>query len=180
MIWEHPAPGLCNARVFGSDFCASLIDAARLATLTPGKVRRPGRTEVEGSARQCQVLGIDDWPKALRDEYLDKMSACVWTHAAECWDITDPVSFSAQLAKYEAGHFHHVHADNAHRLRLISAITWLSTEYEGGETLFPDLDLAVRGAPGDTLLFPAEYLHAADEVTAGEKWVLVASWDPAQ
>ena len=55
---------------------------------------------------------------------------------------------------------------------------------EGGETHFPELDITVRGAVGDLLIFrnldaqgmpDPRMLHAGLPITAGEKW-LATRW----
>ena len=57
----------------------------------------------------------------------------------------------------------------------------LNDEYEGGETIFPKLDVKLRGAPGDSFVFHntdadekpyPETLHAGAPVASGEKWLL--------
>ncbi len=57
----------------------------------------------------------------------------------------------------------------------------LNDDFEGGETIFPRLDLSFAGAPGDALVFHntdekgmpyPETLHAGAPVTNGEKWIL--------
>lgn len=68
--------------------------------------------------------------------------------------------------------------------RIVTALLYLNDAYEGGETRFINADTAVRGAPGDILVFwnvdlagtpdKASY-HAGSPVTAGEKW-LASKW----
>jgi prolyl 4-hydroxylase len=61
-----------------------------------------------------------------------------------------------------------------------TAIAYLNDAFEGGATIFPELDLSIRGEPGDLLVFrnsnadsiPDERMrHAGDPVTSGEKWI---------
>jgi prolyl 4-hydroxylase len=65
-----------------------------------------------------------------------------------------------------------------------TALIWLNSEYEGGETHFPRLGLTVRGMPGDMLVFDNlgpdgrrddRMEHAGLPVTRGEKW-LASRW----
>lgn len=65
--------------------------------------------------------------------------------------------------------------------RAITVLVYLSDGYEGGETVFPRLDLKLKGAVGDALLFwsisetgelEKNSLHAGAAVTSGEKWLL--------
>lgn len=68
--------------------------------------------------------------------------------------------------------------------RILTMLVWLNVDYEGGETEFPQAGLALRGEPGDAILFrntgpdgrrdPAS-AHAGLPVTSGEKW-LASRW----
>lgn len=73
-------------------------------------------------------------------------------------------------------------ADIARRgQRMATALVYLNTGYEGGQTDFPMAGLKFRGEPGDALLFanvaadgqpdPLS-LHAGLPTTRGEKWLL--------
>lgn len=72
--------------------------------------------------------------------------------------------------------------------RCKTALIWLNTEYEGGETHFPRLGLTVRGMPGDMLVFDNltaagvrddRMEHAGLPVKQGEKW-LASRWITTQ
>ena len=65
--------------------------------------------------------------------------------------------------------------------RVATALLYLNDAYQGGETNFPELGLAHRGAQGDALIFfsvdrsgapDPRTRHAGRPPTAGEKWVL--------
>lgn len=65
--------------------------------------------------------------------------------------------------------------------RLFTALVYLNTEYEGGETAFPLLKWSHRGGKGNALIWrnvttnvelDRNTLHAGSPPTSGEKWVL--------
>ncbi len=65
--------------------------------------------------------------------------------------------------------------------RVATVVTYLNEDFDGAETVFPDLDVTFRGAPGDAVYFAnvladgsPDYLtsHAALPPTRGRKWVL--------
>jgi prolyl 4-hydroxylase len=65
--------------------------------------------------------------------------------------------------------------------RVATIITYLNDDFDGAETVFPDLDFKFRGAPGDAIYFAnvltngsPDYLtsHCALPPTRGRKWVL--------
>jgi hypothetical protein len=65
--------------------------------------------------------------------------------------------------------------------RVGTVVTYLNEDFEGAETVFPDLDIKFRGKPGDAIFFAnvltdgtPDYLtgHYALPPTGGRKWVL--------
>ena len=65
--------------------------------------------------------------------------------------------------------------------RLITFLTYLNEDYDGGETAFPKLNKSHKGATGDGLLFvnvlndakpDPRSVHAGRPPTRGEKWLL--------
>lgn len=65
--------------------------------------------------------------------------------------------------------------------RIKTALTYLSDDYQGGETLFPKLGLKIKAAIGDVLVFnnltqdgnvALDSYHAGAPVEKGTKWVL--------
>lgn len=65
--------------------------------------------------------------------------------------------------------------------RVATVVTYLNEDFDGAETVFPDLEVKFRGAPGDAIFFAnvltdgsPDYLtsHAALPPTRGRKWVL--------
>jgi prolyl 4-hydroxylase len=65
--------------------------------------------------------------------------------------------------------------------RVGTVVTYLNEDFDGAETVFPDLDIKFRGAPGDAIFFAnvlpdgsPDYLtsHCALPPVSGRKWVL--------
>jgi len=87
------------------------------------------------------------------------------------------------LLRYRGGQQYRPHGDalpGSGNLRLWTAISYLNDDYDGGETEFPLLELKVRGAAGDLLVFcnvngqgNPEPLsrHAGLPVTRGTKYI---------
>ncbi|HEY9103649.1 2OG-Fe(II) oxygenase [Chitinimonas sp.] len=87
--------------------------------------------------------------------------------------IALPMECSA--VRYGPGGHFQVHVDNGEGLehRAFSVVCYLNDGLTGGETHFPDLELAVRPSAGLAIAFPSGYRHAALPVMAGMKYVLV-------
>jgi predicted 2-oxoglutarate/Fe(II)-dependent dioxygenase YbiX len=93
-----------------------------------------------------------------------------------------------QLLQYGPGGLYHHHADSENfdaatdrweraQDRDTSLLIYLDEDYEGGELHFPNFDFTLRPKPGTLVYFPSDhrYLHAAREVTAGQRHAIV-SW----
>ena len=87
------------------------------------------------------------------------------------------------VIRYRPGEEYRPHFDALPGLanqRQWTAICYLNDEYDGGATSFPELDISVRAATGDVLIFAnvdsagradARTRHAGEKVTNGEKWI---------
>jgi len=87
------------------------------------------------------------------------------------------------VMRYEPGQEYRPHHDALAGLRnprRWTAIFYLNDDYEGGETVFPDLSISIRGRAGDLLIFRnvdaegrphPKMLHAGQPVTRGAKWI---------
>ncbi len=91
------------------------------------------------------------------------------------------------ILRYTGGQEYKPHLDAIPGLanqREWTALCYLSDDYAGGETGFPDLGITIRGAPGDVLLFrnllpdgrsDPRTRHTGLPVTSGAKW-LATRW----
>lgn len=89
-----------------------------------------------------------------------------------------------QVLKYDVGGKYEPHqdvfSDTKGNKRLYTFILALNDEYEGGETLFPNIEKKYKLNKGDALFFhtldnyelmTSKALHGGSEVTRGEKWI---------
>jgi len=60
--------------------------------------------------------------------------------------------------------------------RHFAAIVYLNDEYEGGELMFPDLNMGIRGHAGELIVFRGgSIMHSVNKVISGTRYTL-ASW----
>lgn len=88
-----------------------------------------------------------------------------------------------QVLRYSPGQEFRLHSDalpGADNQRIVTAITYLNDDFDGGETRFPALELTIAPRTGDTLVFhnvdangqPHPLMrHAGMPVTHGVKWI---------
>lgn len=89
------------------------------------------------------------------------------------------------IVRYTSGGFYVAHADAGLDVsnRYFTLLCYLNDDFQGGLTSFPLLDFSVTPQKGKAIVFPSTYIHRAEPVVAGTKYVLV-SWlrgpDPLQ
>ena len=59
--------------------------------------------------------------------------------------------------------------------RDLSVVIYLNDDFEGGDFVFPDLNIKVRPKPGMMIAFPStpHYTHGVEPVTKGERFAIV-------
>ena len=80
------------------------------------------------------------------------------------------------MLKYKQGQEYQSHYDGGTAIgRVISAIVYLNSDYEGGHLEFTNFNLKIKPEPGMLILFPSNfaYRHIAHPVTKGTKYALV-------
>lgn len=88
-------------------------------------------------------------------------------------------SWSAYISKYTEGGHASVHTDEdfMEDNGVYSAIVYLNDDYEGGEVGFVDYGLEIKPKAGDLLIFPSFYLHYANPVISGLKYISIARFN---
>lgn len=131
---------------------------------------------------------------AFGPQQRDMVLAVVQERAARLLGVPISCHEPPNVISYEPGQEYRQHADfiepsipqfqaELQQLgqRVATIVTYLNEDFEGAETVFPDLDLKFRGAPGDAIFFAnvltdgsPDYLtsHCALPPASGRKWVL--------
>tara|TARA_R100001480_G_scaffold150635_4_gene151454 strand:- start:2389 stop:2886 length:498 start_codon:yes stop_codon:yes gene_type:complete len=80
-----------------------------------------------------------------------------------------------QVVHRPTGTKHDMHVDEARDTTIMTSITYLNDNYEGGETFFED-GMIVKPKIGRTIFFDGiKYPHGVKEITKGNRFV-IASW----
>jgi hypothetical protein len=81
-----------------------------------------------------------------------------------------------KLLKYTENSEYKQHSDSGKGYeRIVSALLYLNSDYEGGELEFPFFNIKIKPQPGMLVLFPSNfaYSHIAHPVKSGTKYCLV-------
>jgi hypothetical protein len=82
--------------------------------------------------------------------------------------------------QYGPGQHFQEHADHGFSYSAtVSLVAYPNDEYDGGELVFPKLNLSIKPKAGDLYIFPSTYLfsHLAAPVTSGRKYSIVTMLD---
>jgi predicted 2-oxoglutarate/Fe(II)-dependent dioxygenase YbiX len=96
----------------------------------------------------------------------------------QVWPLADANQLStAQLNRYQVGGFFSQHTDTGitYSNRYVTVLCYVNDAFSGGETVFPRLAYTHKPCQGHAIVFPSEYLHAANPVLHGTKYS-VAMW----
>ena len=135
-----------------------------------------GYREVTWLSRSTENVVNYPNPDKLLEKYCSYLSPRVGRQFAKSLD--KGYSVDAKLALYREGHEYIWHSDDCVHpinkwMRIISSITYLNDDYEGGGTEFEDH--IITPVSGKTLIFPSAFTHPHRGlvVTAGIKKILV-------
>ena len=131
---------------------------------------------------------------AFGPQQRDMVLAVLQQRASQLLGVPVACHEPPNVISYEPGQEYRQHADfiepsiaqfqpELQRLgqRVATVVTYLNDDFDGAETVFPDLDIKFRGSPGDAVYFAnvltdgsPDYLtsHSALPPTRGRKWVL--------
>lgn len=140
------------------------------------QIYKAAMVAVDADVRRAKVLDRKFAPELydeIEREVLEDLSPLLKSHFHVQYDTIQ----GSQLVRYECGDFFSPHIDSGKTYpeRVLTVIKYLSDEFSGGETYFPDLNLDVKVLAQDYLVFYPEVLHGARPVSAGQKTVFV-SW----
>ncbi|PYS48465.1 MAG: hypothetical protein DMF68_13040 [Acidobacteria bacterium] len=127
--------------------------------------------------RQYRSASILDFPKARRvyESFDRKIETHIKPLINRVWHLNLTEHEGTQIIRYRRGGRYVAHADAGLDLavRYFTVICYLNDDFEGGRTHFPSLNYTTLPQSGKAIIFPSEYLHSAEPVVRGEKYVLV-------
>ncbi len=124
------------------------------------------------SVRQARILDpyratkiYDDFDRRV-DQIIKPVVKRIW-HA----DLTTHIG--TQFIRYSPNGHYEAHTDSGLDLqeRYFSVLCYLNDDFEGGHTSFPYLGYEAIPKRGRAIIFPSSYMHCAEPVIQGEKFV---------
>jgi hypothetical protein len=77
-----------------------------------------------------------------------------------------------EIVRWPTNAFQNLHLDSAHQNNILTSITYLNDDYEGGETyMFQDIKVVPK--TGRTVFFNGHYYqHGVNEIRSGSRYTL--------
>jgi predicted 2-oxoglutarate/Fe(II)-dependent dioxygenase YbiX len=173
--------GILAVELYQPDACRSIIERAKAFDgWTEAKVSEhiedAFNPATRPEARRASVLAPPR-ESELRREFDLKMESIVKPLVKEVWGVDLKQHGETHFVRYCPGNYYTPHSDTGlHRSdRYFTVICYLNDDFEGGQTSFSQLGYWVAPRRGKAVVFPATYLHCAEPVISGEKYILV-SW----
>lgn len=133
------------------------------------------RVNVNQKRRKDLFIGNHEIIKTIDNFFYDKLYTEI---KSDFSDIKYREKWKLGHYNYEDNGFYNLHTDTAGdtKYRKTSCVTMLSnsSDYEGGELHFPDLDKKFKLDKGDVIIFKSSLLHGVYPVTKGERNVLIS------
>lgn len=113
----------------------------------------------------------------MQREFNRKVKSALRPIIKQTWRTDLPRLAGTHIVRYLPGGFYVSHADAGLDVndRYFSVLCYLNDDFRGGKTCFPTLGFSITPQKGKAVLFPSTYLHRAEPVLEGTKYILV-SW----
>ena len=160
----------------------STAECKYLAVLGTPWLERASVIDLQGNPRIDEVRDAESCsiPNLAEDLVVQAVNRCI----AAATDTQPGWGEPLNILRYAPGQQYKPHHDGTGSdnvsVRQLTALIWLNDEFTGGETDFPKIDVRVRGAVGDMLIFKNvrddgeiddRMIHAGLPVTEGVKWM---------
>lgn len=180
--YSQEVTGIYSLQLYDARACRSIIELAKEAdqwTRAQVNVRGEGGGYYSTELRRARSA-MAFTPKidsSIRKEFDRRMDKIIKPLVKQVWRIALPEHSGTHVVCYAPGDHFIAHTDTGISLnhRYFSIVCYLNEDFEGGHTSFPGLNHKVAPQAGKAIIFPSTYVHCAEPVTAGEKFVLV-SW----
>lgn len=180
--YTEEVSGVLAVRLYSPHSCGSII---RQAKALPGwGAAKVGVEEGDNSYGAAvepetrQALSCTPAPTSLIiREFSRKMNNIVKPLVKKFWGVNLTRHADTHLVRYIPGNFYAPHTDTGADVndRYFTVLCYLNDSFRGGETTFLSLNHSVKPQCGKAIVFPSTYVHCAEPVDEGEKYILV-SW----
>jgi predicted 2-oxoglutarate/Fe(II)-dependent dioxygenase YbiX len=185
---DHPRIGLCEPQahcvfttyLLNSVECAEIVrHVQHIDAWNAARVNTGGDEESRGAVLpnvRTALIADHAQSRDLHDQFERKVRRLIRRLIEQYWGLDLPRCEGTQLIRYKAGAHYIPHKDSddmEFASRYFTVLCYLNEDFQGGCTYFPSLNYRVKPASGKTVVFPSQFVHAAEPVTQGEKFALL-------
>jgi hypothetical protein len=177
--YAEVAHSVLSLPFFQPSFCRLAVSRARglswgVAQVQVEQPRGGERIYTRPKTRSASILNSSRAAEVY-DEFDRQIDRVVKPLIKQIWRIELKGHSGTQMIRYRKGGHYIPHADAGRDLpeRYFTVVCYLNDDFEGGHTSFPSLGSTVKPKTGQAIVFPSRYLHCAEPLTQGEKFVLI-------
>ncbi len=176
MKFDEPQPGIITLPLLEPKEAGEILqEIKKNHTWGPAKIN--GRKYKDAHAKEVRsaTVSVIGQSTAEAELFNARIQSIVRPLIYKRWNHDILRHTNIQLVKYVPGDFFAVHRDNgsAYNERYYTVVCYLNDDFEGGGTYFPSSDYTVQPSAGKAVIFPSDYLHRADKILSGEKYIAV-------
>lgn len=174
--WRQEAHAVFSLQLYNEDQCRCVIQKT-------SRVGGWGTAEIGGDDTQLVDLEVRAaWiadrarSAAIHDDYEHRVTRTVRLAVYRAWGCDFSNCEGTQLVRYFPGGHYVPHKDadeDGYTSRYFTVLCYLNGDFQGGETNFPSLGYRATPVPGKALIFPSRFMHCAEPVLAGEKFIFL-------
>jgi predicted 2-oxoglutarate/Fe(II)-dependent dioxygenase YbiX len=177
--YTEAVQGILSLPLFPPSFCELAVARIRRLEWEAAQIQVAKSNGREGvyTRTRTRSASILTSPRAAEvyQEFDRQMDSVIKPLIRQVWNLELSEHSGTQLIRYGKGGHYLPHADAGGELadRYFTVVCYLNDDFAGGHTSFPSLEATVKPQTGQAIIFPARYLHCAEPVTSGEKFVLI-------
>jgi predicted 2-oxoglutarate/Fe(II)-dependent dioxygenase YbiX len=124
------------------------------------------------SVRRARILQ-PQFAEKIYDDFDRRMDQIVKPLIKRVWKANLEEHAGTQFIRYLPNGHYEPHKDSGLDLndRYFTVLCYLNDDFDGGYTSFPYLDYCAVPKAGKAIIFPSRYMHCAEPVLRGEKFV---------
>jgi hypothetical protein len=176
--YEERFRGIYVLDLLDGQFCAELLGLLRDSEdWSPALVYASAKDGGDGGIYRSETRAATSHllPTKLAGQFNDRIDSRVKTLVNDVWHVDLRQHAGCHVVRYTPGGHYVEHCDSGveSHARLFSVVCYLNHDFEGGHTSFTRIDYSIKPTTGKAVIFPSNFVHRAEPVIAGEKFVLV-------
>ncbi|HUJ93949.1 MAG TPA: 2OG-Fe(II) oxygenase [Terriglobales bacterium] len=172
--WE--AQGVFATRLYSPLRCVAWVEQAKRSRQwceAEVAIDESGNSGANPTSRWARILHGPIADKVRRD-FESRIRREITPLIRGTWGANLRQCHGTQLIRYRKGGHYVPHSDVGTgdlARRLFTVLCYLNEDFRGGRTGFPSLGYSATPQAGKVIVFPSSYLHCAEPVVHGQKFV---------